>query len=157
MQHKILYVCTHNRCRSILAEAVTRHLAADQIIAASVDSSPVDQVHPLSLHYLTEKGISTQGLRSQSWHELESFHPNLIITLCDQATAETCPAWLGKGISIHWGLQDPSRVNGSEQEIAKAFNATIDRLIRVICKVLEKDTSKLSHTEFAGCFKQLIE
>jgi arsenate reductase len=157
MQHKILYICTHNRCRSILAEAVTRHLAADQIIAASAGSSPVEQVHPLSLQYLAKRDISTQDLHSQSWHEFENFHPNLIVTLCDQAAADTCPVWFGSGLSIHWGLEDPSRVIGSEKEIAQAFNATIDLLVRVISQVVEKDTQHLSQTQFAEYFKQLTE
>ena len=157
MQHKILYICTHNRCRSILAEAVTRHLAGDKIVAASAGSSPAQKVHPLSLRYLAESGISIEGLHSQSWGEFEAFHPSLIITLCDQAAAEPCPVWFAEGSSIHWGLPDPSKMNGSEEEVGAIFNATIDRLMRVISQVVETDIGEQTQTEFANHFQQLTE
>jgi len=74
---KLLFICTHNRCRSILAEAITRHKAEGKIIAASAGSSPQGEVHPLSLRYLGEHGVSIDGLRSQSWDEFETFLPEL--------------------------------------------------------------------------------
>ena len=157
MSHKILYICTHNRCRSILAEAVSRHLVGNKILVASAGSSPVEKVHPLSLRYLAERGISTDGLHSQSWDEFASFRPDLIITLCDQAAAEACPVWFGEGISIHWGLHDPSTVNGTEKQVGDAFNATIDRLVRVINQLIEINTDNLTSVEIANYFQQLTE
>lgn len=122
---KVLFICTHNRCRSILSEAVTNHIAGANLIAASAGSQPVGQVHPLSLRYLQEAGIPTDGLYSKSWDELECFAPDVVITVCDSAAGEICPVWFGKAIKIHWGLQDPSRLIGSESEIAGAFRQTI--------------------------------
>ncbi|MGD8175649.1 arsenate reductase ArsC [Marinimicrobium sp. ARAG 43.8] len=122
---KILYICTHNRCRSILSEAVTNHRSGGRVIARSAGSQPSGEVHPLSLRYLAEAGISTDGLKSQSWDELEAFAPDVVVTVCDSAAGETCPVWFGNAIKIHWGLEDPSRLEGSGEVVAEAFRATI--------------------------------
>ena len=86
---KVLYICTHNRCRSILSEAITNHVAGDVITAKSAGSQPAGEVHPLSLKYLNEAGIPTEGLQSQSWDEFEAFAPDLVITVCDSAAGES--------------------------------------------------------------------
>lgn len=125
---KVLYICTHNRCRSILSEAITNHVAGDVITAKSAGSQPVGEVHPLSLKYLNEAGIPTEGLKSQSWDEFEAFAPDLVITVCDSAAGESCPVWFGKSVKVHWGLSDPSKLTGSEEDIARAFNDTIAQI-----------------------------
>lgn len=125
---KVLYICTHNRCRSILSEAITNHVAGDVITAKSAGSQPVGEVHPLSLKYLNEAGIPTEGLQSQSWDEFEAFAPDLVITVCDSAAGESCPVWFGKSVKVHWGLSDPSKLTGSEDDIARAFNDTIAQI-----------------------------
>ena len=122
---KILYICTHNRCRSILSEAITRHLASDLIEARSAGSQPAGEVHPASLKALRTAGIDTSGLQSQSWNELESFAPDLVVTVCDSAAGESCPLWFGKALKVHWGLEDPSKLTGTEEEIDAAFRASI--------------------------------
>ena len=125
---KVLYICTHNRCRSILSEAISNHVAGDVITAKSAGSQPVGEVHPLSLKYLSEAGIPTEGLKSQSWDEFEAFAPDLVITVCDSAAGESCPVWFGKSVKVHWGLSDPSKLTGSEEDIARAFNDTIAQI-----------------------------
>ena len=125
---KVLYICTHNRCRSILSEAITNHVAGDVITAKSAGSQPVGEVHPLSLKYLSEAGIPTEGLKSQSWDEFEAFAPDLVITVCDSAAGESCPVWFGKSVKVHWGLSDPSKLTGNEEDIARAFNDTIAQI-----------------------------
>ncbi|QJR81185.1 arsenate reductase ArsC [Alteromonas pelagimontana] len=125
---KILYICTHNRCRSILSEAITNYLAKDTIEAKSAGSQPVGQVHPLSIRYLEEAGFPTEGLKSQSWDEFEEFQPDIVITVCDSAAGESCPVWFGKSLKVHWGLADPSKIEGSEEDIAKAFRACINEI-----------------------------
>ncbi len=125
---KVLYICTHNRCRSILSEAITNHVAGDVITAKSAGSQPAGEVHPLSLKYLNEAGIPTEGLKSQSWDEFEAFAPDLVITVCDSAAGESCPVWFGKSVKVHWGLSDPSKLTGSEEDIARAFNDTIAQI-----------------------------
>lgn len=117
---KVLYICTHNRCRSILSEALTNHAASDLIQAKSAGSKPVDQVHPLTLFYLKQQGIRTDGLHSKSWHSKQYFQPDLVITLCDTASGELCPIWMQEAICLHWALADPSLAVG-EQAQRQAF------------------------------------
>ncbi len=142
---KILYICTHNRCRSILSEAITNHMGGGKIIAKSAGSQPVGEVHPLSIKYLKEARIPTKGLKSQSWDELESFEPDLVITVCDSAAKETCPVWFGKSEQIHWGLADPSKVEGSSDEIADAFTACIKQISQRVQFMLEQDIKDLKN------------
>ena len=123
---KILYICTHNRCRSILSEAITNQFSNGKITAKSAGSQPVGEVHPLSIKYLQQAGISTEGLQSQSWDEFEEFAPDLVVTVCDSAANESCPLWFGNSLKVHWGLADPSKLEGSEQQIASAFRTTIE-------------------------------
>jgi arsenate reductase len=125
---KLLFICTHNRCRSIIAEAVCNHLDGDVLQARSAGSQPSGEVHPLSLRYLQQAGIATEGLKSQSWDDHEDWQPDVVITVCDSAAGEQCPVWFGRSLKVHWGLVDPSRMDGSEEEIAAAFRHTIDLL-----------------------------
>lgn len=122
---KILYICTHNRCRSILSEAVTNAKSNGRIQARSAGSQPSGEVHPLSLRYLAEAGIPTAGLKCQSWDEFEDFAPDLVVTVCDSAAGEICPVWFGKAMKVHWGLEDPSKLTGSDEQLAEAFRNTI--------------------------------
>ena len=141
---KILFICTHNRCRSILSEAIANDANDSRLQAASAGSQPVGQVHPLSIKYLQELGISTEGLQSQSWDDLESFAPDVVVTVCDSAAGETCPVWFGKSIKLHWGLEDPSKVQGSDDQIKAAFLACINEIKFRIHKILELDLDNLS-------------
>lgn len=136
---KVLYICTHNRCRSILSEAITNHMAKGKIVAKSAGSQPAGQVHPLSIKYLQQAGIETQGLNSQSWDELESFEPDLVITVCDSAAGESCPVWFGRSVKLHWGLADPSKLEGSESQIAEAFNRCIQQIQTRVEQLLALD------------------
>ena len=125
---KLLFVCTHNRCRSILCEAIASQRGAGFLEAASAGSAPVDEVHPLTLRYLEERGYQTTGLQSQSWDDLAVFNPDRVVTVCDSAAGETCPLWMGEVEKHHWGLPDPSRVEGDDEAIRSAFMAVIDRI-----------------------------
>jgi len=125
---KLLFVCTHNRCRSILCEAIASQRGAGFLEAASAGSAPVDEVHPLTLRYLEERGYQTTGLQSQSWEDLAVFNPDRVVTVCDSAAGEICPLWMGEVEKHHWGLPDPSRVEGDDEAIRSAFMAVIDRI-----------------------------
>ena len=138
---KVLYICTHNRCRSILSEAITNQFADGKIIAKSAGSQPAGEVHPLSIKYLQEAGISTDGLCSQSWDEFETFAPDLVVTVCDSAAGETCPLWFGKSLKVHWGLADPSKLQGSEEQIAAAFRATIEQIKQRVQQLIKLDVN----------------
>ena len=151
---KVLYICTHNRCRSILSEAITNQFSDGKvgkkvggkvgkkvgtIVAKSAGSQPPGEVHPLSIKYLQEAGISTDGLQSQSWDDFEHFAPDLVVTVCDSAAGETCPVWFGKSLKVHWGLDDPSKLQGSEVEISEAFRATIEQIKQRVEQLVNLD------------------
>ena len=125
---KLLFICTHNRCRSILSEVITNQRARGILTAASAGSAPVDAVHPLTLRFLQERGYDTAGLASQSWADLEAFEPDRVITVCDTAAGEACPLWMSDVEKVHWGLPDPSRVDGDDETVRAAFMAVIDRI-----------------------------
>ena len=112
---------TRARARAC-ARAFTRACARSRACA------PVEAVHPLTLRYLEERGYQTADLRSQSWHDLEVFHPDRVVTVCDSAAGEICPLWMGEVEKHHWGLPDPSRVEGDEAAIRSAFMTVIDRI-----------------------------
>jgi arsenate reductase len=122
---QLLFICTHNRCRSILAEAIANHLGDGKIQAFSAGSAPAGVVHPLTLQYLTKAGIPTEGLNSKSLSTLTHLKPDLVITLCDEAAAEPCPVWLGASKRLHWGLADPSKTLADEALTEQAFNDCI--------------------------------
>ena len=144
---KILYICTHNRCRSILSEAITNHVASDKIIARSAGSQPSGVVHPLSLQYLTEAGIPTEGLISQSWDEFERFEPDVVVTVCDSAAGESCPVWFGKSVKVHWGLSDPSKLEGNDEQKAAAFRACISEITERVNQLLPLAEKSMSPDE----------
>jgi arsenate reductase len=143
----LLFVCTHNRCRSILAEALARELAGGRIRASSAGSQPSGTVHPDTLAHLQQRGIDTTGLSSSSWDDCAGPAPDAVITVCDAAAGEECPLWLGSATKAHWGLPDPSRVAGTAAQRAEAFEkviATIDRRLR---RLLALDFSAMNSEE----------
>ena len=152
---RILFICTHNRCRSILAEAVTKHLAADRIVAASAGSEPAGAVHPLSIKYLKARGIPTSDLQSESWDLYANFQPDVVITLCDSAAKESCPVWFSSAAMLHWGLPDPSleKTNGDSSKVA--FENTIDILEKRINSLLSLPFEQFSMQERIDCLNQL--
>ena len=127
---KILFLCTHNSARSILAEALLNHLGKGRFVAYSAGSSPraSQQPHPLGLQVLGAAGVSTQGLRSKAWDEFahaDAPQMDLIITVCDNAAGEVCPIWPGHPATAHWSYADPSGVGGDEVQQLKAFRQTL--------------------------------
>lgn len=152
---KILYICTHNRCRSILSEAITNQISKGNLIAFSAGSQPVGEVHPLSLKYLAEKGISTESLKSQSWDDFEAEHPDIVVTVCDSAAAETCPVWFGDTVKIHWGLPDPSKLTGSEEDIRDAFYSVMHTIEQRVQALLDLDLKSRSKVEVQALLGEL--
>lgn len=143
----VLYICTHNRCRSILSEAITNTLGAGVIEAMSAGSQPVGEVHPLSIKYLEAANYNTDGLNSKSWDELSAFEPDVIFTVCDSAAGEACPLWFGQTLKLHWGLSDPSKLEGSEQEKAAAFTScinTIEQRVTQLVAIAKQDKTTWS-------------
>lgn len=116
----VLFLCTGNSCRSILAEATFNALAPPGWRAWSAGSLPTGAVHPRSLALLRREGIATAGLASKAWDALPGI-PDLVITVCGRAAAETCPVYLGPVLRAHWGVEDPAHVVGPEAVVQEAF------------------------------------
>ena len=127
---KLLFICTHNRCRSILAEAITSEIGGGLLQAASAGSEPAGEIHPVTLRSLERHGIPATGLRSKALDELEQFSPDFVIAVCDKAAAETCPLWSGKIRPFHWGLMDPSALTSDEAARDQAFDQIIATLTK---------------------------
>ena len=125
---KILFLCTANSCRSILAEALFNHLAPVGMRAFSAGSEPRGEINPLTLEALARAGIAADGLYSKSSDAHQALNPDFVITVCDKAAGEACPVHFGPAIKAHWGLTDPSEVVGSPADVKAAFDATLARL-----------------------------
>lgn len=124
MKRRVLFLCTGNSARSVLAEATLRAWAGNRFEAFSAGSKPAGQVNPHALAQLAAEGISTAGLRSKSWDEFataDAAPMDLVVTVCDSAASETCPVVFGDFLRVHWGLPDPAAVSGTAEEKAAAF------------------------------------
>ena len=129
---KLLFLCTGNSCRSILAEATFNHLAPANMRAMSAGSQPAGEVHPRSIALLQSKGIAADGYFSKSWDNLPQV-PDIVITVCGNAAGETCPAYIGKVMRAHWGVDDPAKATGIETEI----NASFEHVYQTLRKRIE--------------------
>ena len=125
---KVLFMCTANSCRSILSEAMFNHLAPPGFQAVSSGSFPKGQVLSRSLSTLQAAGISTEELYSKGNEAFEGSPPDVVITVCDKAAGEACPVYFGPAVKAHWGLEDPSDVNGDEASVQAAFDATLETI-----------------------------
>ncbi|HEX6573007.1 MAG TPA: arsenate reductase ArsC [Steroidobacteraceae bacterium] len=128
----VLFLCTGNSCRSILGEATFNHLAPAGWAAMSAGSQPTGQVHARSLALLRREGIPTDGCHSKSWDDLPTV-PDIVITVCSSAAGESCPAYLGPALRSHWGVDDPARAAGTDDEIDAAF----EKAYRVLRRRIE--------------------
>ncbi|HET6604751.1 MAG TPA: arsenate reductase ArsC [Xanthomonadaceae bacterium] len=127
MAFRVLFLCTGNSARSVLAEATLEALGAPRFAAASAGSHPAGAVHPAALDQLRARGFGTDGLRSKSWDEFAapgSAPFELVVTVCDHAAGEACPAFPGDFTRVHWSLPDPAAVDGDARARAEAFART---------------------------------
>ena len=131
----VLFLCTGNSARSIIAESILRRIGAAQFRAYSAGSHPKDDVNPMAVQVLQARGFPVDGLRSKSWDEFAvdgAPQMDFVFTVCDDAANETCPVWPGHPMTAHWGLEDPARVEGAEFERRAAFERTFDYMKRRI-------------------------
>jgi arsenate reductase len=139
----ILFLCTGNSCRSLISEAVFNQLAPAGWHAISAGSQPTGKLNDKALALLASKGISTEGYYSKSWDDLP-LTPDVVVTVCASAAGETCPAYLGPVLRTHWGVEDPSHVVGTIDEIDAAFEQAYARLRARIEAFLALPLAKLS-------------
>jgi arsenate reductase len=151
---KLLFLCTHNACRSILAEAICRQLAGENYIVASAGSNPAGTVFPQTLQKLKEHAYNIDGLFSKSWDALIDYQPDIVITVCNQAAGESCPVWFGKAVKGHWGLTDASKV-ADPIERDQTFDGLISLLESRISELLQILPARLSATELSAEIKRI--
>ncbi len=156
----VLFLCTHNSARSILAQAILNHIGAGRFKAFSAGSSPRDkqQPNPLALQVLRDAGISIDGLRSKSWDEFaapDAPPMDLIITVCDNAAGEVCPVWPGHPASAHWGYPDPSEAQGTDAQRREAFRLTLHALKRRLELLCSLPPDKLHSSALQSSARQL--
>ncbi|WP_404302433.1 arsenate reductase ArsC [Alicycliphilus denitrificans] len=158
---KVLFLCTHNSARSILAEALLNDMGAGRFKAYSAGSSPRDnqQPNPLGLQVLQKAGISTEGLRSKSWDEFatpDTPQMDLIITVCDNAAGEVCPIWPGHPATAHWGYADPSEGDGTDEQKLEAFRQTLHAMKRRLELLVSLPEDKLAKAVLQTTARQLV-
>ena len=145
-KHNILFLCTGNSARSILAEGILGHVGAARFNAYSAGSHPKGEVHPAALATLRQMHMRDTGYRSKAWDEYAqdgSPQMDFVITVCDQAAGEVCPIWPGQPITAHWGLPDPAAVEGSDETRQRAFLDAAVTLKRRIEFLLSLPLAKL--------------
>ena len=129
--YNVIFLCTGNSARSILAESLLTHWGRGRFRSYSAGSFPKGQVHPLALDLLKRMNLPAQGFRSKSWDEFASPQApplDFIFTVCDNAAGEVCPVWPGKPMTAHWGIADPAAVEGSDADKAFAFRKALQEL-----------------------------
>ena len=129
--YNVLFLCTGNSARSILAEAVLTRLGKGTFIGFSAGSHPKSDVNPFAIDLLKRLDFNTEGLRSKSWDEFarpDAPRMDFIVTVCDNAAGEVCPIWPGQPITAHWGIEDPAAVEGNDVRKAEAFETALREL-----------------------------
>ncbi len=144
--YNVLFLCTGNSARSILAEAVLNHEGKGLFHAYSAGSFPRGTVNPLTLATLREAGLPAEGLRSKSWDEFAQEgapHMDFVFTVCDQAAGEVCPVWPGHPVTAHWGMPDPAAAEGGDSARRRAFREALRTLTSRIRLFAELPIEKL--------------
>ena len=156
----VLFLCTHNSARSILAEALLNHLGGGKFKAFSAGSSPKEnqRPNPLALAVLEKAGISTDGLSSKSWDVFatpDAPHMDLVITVCDNAAGEVCPYWPGQPATAHWGYADPSETIGTDVQKLEAFTQTLLQIKHRLDILVNLPLASLNKSDIENTVKEL--
>ncbi len=140
---KILFMCTANSCRSVLSEGLFNHAAPPGMTAVSAGSFPSGRLNPHAVSTLQALGVETSGLYSKGSESFQHSPPDIVITVCDKAGGEPCPVYFGPAIKSHWGLADPSEVEGSDEAVQAAFDATVAHIRRRFAAFFALDLNAL--------------
>lgn len=146
MPYNVLFLCTGNSARSILAEVYLNSAGKGRFVAYSAGSQPAGRVNPFALDLLRKNRMSTEGLHSKNWDEFAqpgAPRMNFVFTVCDNAAGEVCPVWPGQPVSAHWGVEDPAAVRGADEEKRKAFLKAFTQLSTRINLFLNLPLEKL--------------
>ena len=146
MPYNVLFLCTGNSSRSILAEAYLNSAGRGRFVAHSAGSQPAGRVNPFALELLRKNRMSTEGLRSKNWDEFAqpgAPKMNFVFTVCDSAAGEVCPVWPGQPVSAHWGIEDPAAIQGTDEEKRRAFLKAFTQLTTRINLFLNLPLEKL--------------
>jgi arsenate reductase (thioredoxin) len=146
--YNVLFLCTGNSARSIMAEAILNYKGKGKFRAYSAGSHPTGRVRPEALQQIESAGLPTAGLRSKSWDEFsatDALKLDFVFTVCDNAAKEQCPYWPGQPMTAHWGVADPAAVKGTPEEIARAFRNAFTVLDRRIGLFLSLPLSTLEN------------
>ena len=146
----VLFLCTGNSARSILAEVLLNTLGSDRFDAYSAGSHPTGRVNPGALAELESRGLPTADLRSKSWEEFagdDARAIDYVFTVCDNAAGETCPVWVGSPVTAHWGIPDPASVSESPEAVRAAFRQAYERLERRIGALLDLPLDEMSDVD----------
>ena len=144
--YNVLFLCTGNSARSILAEAILNHTGKGRFRAFSGGSHPGGKVNPFAVELLARQGLAVADLRSKSWDEFatpDAPHIDFVFTVCDNAAGEVCPIWPGKPMTAHWGIKDPAAVEGSDEDKRKAFSKAYAEMNRRISLFTSLPLAKL--------------
>jgi arsenate reductase len=144
--YDVLFLCTGNSARSILAEAILNHIGKGRFRAFSAGSHPAGKVNPFALELLASQGLEVTDLRSKNWDEfaVAGAPPiDFVFTVCDNAAGEVCPVWPGQPMTAHWGIEDPAAVAGSDEEKRKAFSKAFAEMNRRISLFTSLPLAKL--------------
>jgi len=154
----VLFLCTGNSARSILAEVMMNVMGAPRFKAYSAGSHPTGRVNPFAVELLQKNRLPTDGLRSKSWDEFATAGApalDFVFTVCDSAAGEACPLWPGQPITAHWGVEDPAAVEGSDDEKRKAFFHAFNRLHNHIQLFLNLPLVKLDRVALTQRLKEI--
>ena len=154
----VLFLCTGNSARSILAEAYLNSKGEDRFRAFSAGSHPNGKVNPFALELLAKDQLPTAGLRSKSWDEFarpDSPRLDFVFTVCDNAAGETCPFWPGQPVTAHWGVEDPAAVEGSDEQKRRAFVTAFSLLSGRINLLLALPFEKLSRQALTSKLQEI--
>ena len=158
--YNVLFICTGNSARSIIAEAVLNQLGGGRFRAYSAGNQPLGQVNPLTLTTLQERKFDTSTLRSKSWDEFaapDAPQMDFIFTVCDKAGGESCPLWPGHPVTAHWGFVDPAAVEGTDEEKLKAFATTFREISQRLRIFLNLPFDRLDRMSLQNALRTMAE
>ena len=154
----VLFLCTHNSARSVMAEAILNKLGAGKFQAYSAGSHPSSSPNPFALEQVEKLGFDRASFKSKSWDDFalpDAPHMDIIITVCDNAAGEVCPVWLGHPATAHWGFPDPSDTQGSDEAKRAAFLRVFNDIKRRIQFLVSLPVSKLEHLALSNELKRI--